>query len=297
MDKLSAIKIFIRVAEAGSFSAVAKETGSSQSAVSKSVAALERHLGVLLLARTTRSFSITDEGRQYLDEVRRLVGEMNEVEAALKHNGFRLKGELRVAASVAYGRKVLMPIIAEFLAIHPELKIDLNLNDGFIDIVEQGIDIAIRVGDLPDSSLIAKKIGTTHRALIASQKYIARVENTIGLPCSPMDLTAHNCIIYTGLSDRNHWDFVNSNGQKLKVRISGNLQSNSSEIIRAACLSGLGLCYAPRWLFKEELLSGDVITLFAGLLMQEITIHAVCAPQRLNSSKVKAFIETLTEAL
>ena len=294
MDKLSAIQTFIRVAEAGSFSAVAKELGTSQSSVSKSVAALEKDLGIKLLARTTRSISLTEEGGRYFEQVRRLVAEIQDAEIALKNGEHQLTGVLRIAASVGYGRKVLMPLIDQFLTEHPEVKIDLNLNDGFIDIVEQGIDVAIRIGDLPDSSLLAKRVGTTHRALMASKSYLKRIKNTIGEPKIPTDIEQHDCAIYTGLQGRNVWEFSSQDGSTVKVRVSGNFQSNSSEAIRAAGLSGMGLCYSPTWLFEDEIQSGEIKILLSDWPMRPLPIHAVYPPQRKNSAKVKAFVEHLS---
>jgi len=297
MDKLSSIQTFVRVAEAGSFSAVAKELGTTQSSVSKSVAALERDLGTQLLARTTRSISLTEEGERYFEQVRRLVAEIHDAELALKKGEHQLSGTLRIAASVGYGRKVLMPLINEFLMKHPEVKIDLNLNDGFIDIVEQGIDVAIRIGDLPDSSLLAKRIGTTHRALMASKEYLKKINKSIGEPKIPGDIELHECVIYTGLQNRNFWEFNSKDGSTIKARASGNFQSNSSEAIRAAGLSGMGLCYSPTWLFDDEIQSGNMKILLSDWPMRPLPIHAVYSPQRKNSAKVKAFIQHLSERI
>jgi DNA-binding transcriptional LysR family regulator len=294
MDKLSAIQTFIRVAEAGSFSSVAKELGTTQSSVSKSVAALEKDLGTQLLSRTTRSISLTEEGERYFEQVRRLVAEIQDAELALKKGEHQISGILRVAASVGYGRKVLMPLIDQFLQNHPEVKIDLNLNDGFIDIVEQGIDVAIRIGDLPDSSLLARRIGTTHRALMASKEYLRKTKKLLTEPKTPADLEQHNCVIYTGLQSKNVWKFSSQDGSSLKVRVSGSFQSNSSEAIRAAGISGMGLCYSPTWLFDEELQSGVMKVLLVNWPMRPLPIHAVYPPQRKNSAKVKAFVEHLS---
>ncbi len=294
MDKLSAIQTFVRVAEAGSFTAVAKEMGTAQSSVSKSVAALEKDLGTQLLTRTTRSISLTEEGERYFEQVRRLVSEIQDAELALKKGEHQLSGILRVAASVGYGRKVLMPLIDQFLTEHPEVKIDLNLNDGFIDIVEQGIDVAIRIGELADSSLLAKRVGTTYRALMASKSYLKAVKKTISEPKIPADIAQHACIIYTGLQSRNVWEFNSQDGSTVKVSVSGNFQSNSSEAIRAAGIRGMGLCYSPTWLFDSELKSGEVKVLLRGWPMRPIPIHAVYPPQRKNSAKVKAFVDHLS---
>ena len=297
MDKLSAIQTFIRVAEAGSFSAVAKYLGTSQSSVSKSVAALEKDLGTQLLSRTTRSISLTEEGERYFEQVRRLVAEIQDAEFALKKGEHQLSGILRVAASVGYGRKVLMPLIDQFLKEHTAVKIDLNLNDGFIDIVEQGIDVAIRIGDLPDSSLLAKRVGTTHRALMASKDYLKKIKNSIDEPKIPADLEQHHCVIYTGLQSRNIWEFSSQDGSSVKVRVSGNFQSNSSEAIRAAGINGMGLCYSPTWLFDDEIKSGIMKILLADWPMRPLPIHAVYPPQRKNSAKVKAFVEHLSKSI
>jgi DNA-binding transcriptional LysR family regulator len=172
MVKLQAMKTFVRVVEAGSFSAVAHESDATQSAVSKQVAALERELGARLLTRTTRSLALTEEGDRSFEQVRRLVEEIAEAEGALRRGEQQLTGWLRIAASVGFGRLKLMPMIQSFLATHRDVKIDLRLHDGFIDLVEQGIDVAVRIGDLPDSSLIARRVGTTYRMLVANRSYL-----------------------------------------------------------------------------------------------------------------------------
>jgi DNA-binding transcriptional LysR family regulator len=167
MDRLAAMQTFVRVVESGSFSAVAREAGGTQSAVSKQVATLEAALGARLLNRTTRSLALTEEGERYFEQARRLVAEVAEAEASLRQGQQRLSGWLRVAAAVGFGRLKLLPLVHSFLAQHPEVRIDLKLDDGFVDLVEQGIDVAVRVGMLPDSSLVARRIGTTRRLLVA----------------------------------------------------------------------------------------------------------------------------------
>jgi DNA-binding transcriptional LysR family regulator len=172
MDRLAAMQTFVRVVESGSFSAVAREAQATQSAVSKQVAALERALGARLLTRTTRALALTEEGERYFEQARRLVAEIAEAESGLRQGEQQLSGWLRVAASVGFGRLKLMPLVKTFLAEHPGVRIDLRLDDGFIDLVEQGIDVAVRIGELADSTLVARRIGTTKRALIASRKYL-----------------------------------------------------------------------------------------------------------------------------
>jgi DNA-binding transcriptional LysR family regulator len=297
MDKLQAMKTFVRVVEAGSFSAVAHESDTTQSAVSKQVAALERELGARLLTRTTRSLALTEDGERYFEQVRRLVAEIAEAEGTLQRGEQELTGWLRVAASVGFGRLKLMPMIQSFLAAHRGVKIDLRLHDGFIDLVEQGIDLAVRIGDLPDSSLIARRVGTTCRMLVAHRRYLRALPKGTQAPIVPEDLAQHNCVVYTELAMRNDWNFTAGPGASEPVgttrvvRVEGNLQTNSSEVIRTAILSGMGIGYTPIWLFDQELASGEVQQLLPDWTPPAVPIHVVSPRERRHSAKVKAFSE------
>ena len=295
MDRLDAMELFVRVVETGSFSAVARERAVTQSSVSKQIAALEAHLGVKLLSRSTRALSLTEEGEVLFPEARRLVSDFDAVEGRLRSGKVRLTGWLRVAASVGYGRRILMPRIESFLERHPGVRIDLKLSDGFTDLIEQGIDVAIRIGDLPDSSLVVRKIGVSERVLVAHPKYFSRSQ--AGRPSldHPRDLTAHNCIVYTEVATQNVWEFVGPKEEIEHVRVSGNLQSNSSEAIRAAALSGLGICYAPNWLLPEELASGDVVKLLPQWRARPSPIHAVFPIHRRHVAKIDAFVSHLRD--
>ena len=245
MDRLSAMQTFVRVVESGSFSAVAREARATQSAVSKQVAALERALGARLLSRTTRSLALTEEGERYFGQARRLVAEIAEAESSLRQGEQQLTGWLRVAASVGFGRLKLLPLVNTFLAAHPGVKVDLRLNDGFVDLVEQGIDVAVRIGELSDSSLVARRIGTSKRVLVASRKYLRSLPKGVKAPKAPEDLQSMNCIVYTELATQNAWTFTAGPGAPVAVGTSvtiqaqGNLQTNSSEVVRAAVLSGM----------------------------------------------------------
>ena len=295
MDRLAAMQTFVRVVERGSFSAVAREMGATQSGVSKQVAALERALRAQLLSRTTRSLALTEAGERYFEEARRLVAEIAEAESAVHRSEQQLTGWLRVAASVGYGRLKLLPLVASFLAAHPDVKIDLRLNDGFIDLVESGIDVAVRVGDLADSSLVAQRVATTTRALIASRRYLRSRAKGARAPRVPDDLMHHDCIVYSELDTLNAWSFTAGAGARAEagsqvtVRVQGRLQTNSSEVVRAAVLSGLGIGYAPNWLFEDALAAGDVQRLLPGWHAPSVPIHVVTPPQRRTSAKVRAF--------
>jgi DNA-binding transcriptional LysR family regulator len=303
MDKLQAMNTFVRVVEAGSFSAVAHESDTTQSAVSKQVAALERELGARLLTRTTRSLALTEEGARYFEQARRLVAEIAEAEGALQRGEQQLTGWLRVAASVGFGRLKLMPVVQSFLAEHPGVKIDLRLSDGFIDLVEQGIDVAVRIGDLPDSSLLARRVGTAYRMLMAHRSYVRALAKGVKPLRVPDDLAHHNCIVYTELAMRNAWPFTagpgaaDPAGTTRLVRVEGNLQTNSSEVIRASVLAGMGIGYAPNWLFDDELASGEVVRILPDWEALPIPVNLVSPVERRHSAKVKAFADHVGQAM
>ena len=303
MDKLSAMRTFVRVVESGSFTAVAAELSSTQSAVSKQVAALEKELGTKLLVRTTRSLALSEEGARYFEQARRLVAEIAEAESDLRQGEAQLNGWMRVAASVGFGRLKLMPLVKTFLAAHPDVKVDLRLHDGFVDLVEQGIDVSVRIGDLSDSGLIARRVGTSHRMLMAHKDYLKTLPLGIASPVQPEDLLQHNCLVYTEMSNRNQWTFragataLEQTGTARTIRIEGRLQTTSSEVIRAAVISGKGIGYSPTWLFEQELASGEVVRLMPGWESPASPIHLVSPPERKHSAKVKAFVEHVAIAL
>jgi DNA-binding transcriptional LysR family regulator len=303
VNKLQAMSAFVRVVETGSFSAVALELDATQSAISKQVAALEAELGARLLTRTTRSLALTEEGTRYFEQARRLVAEIAEAESAVRSGEQQLTGWLRVAASVGYGRLRLMPLVQSFLAKHDRVRVDLRLNDGFIDLVEHGIDVAVRLGELSDSNLVARRIATTPRWLMAHRDYLRRLSKGRKVPRAPEDLLHHNCIVYTEVPWRSAWKFAagpgapDPIGSARTVRVQGNLQTNSSEVIRAAVLAGMGIGFSPTWLFEEELASGAVQHLLPDWEAAEIPIHLVSPSERRQSAKVRAFAEHVTRAL
>lgn len=303
MDKLQAMSAFVRVVESGSFSAVARELNTTQSAISKQVAALEIALGARLLTRTTRSLSLTEDGARYYERARRLVAEVTEAESAVRSGEQELTGWLRVAASVGYGRLRVMPLVQSFLAKHKNVRVDLRLSDGFIDLIEQGIDIAVRLGELADSGLVARRIATAPRWLVAHRDYLRRLPKGKRVPRTPEDLLQHNCIVYTEVPWRSAWKLTAGPGAAepvgsvRTVRVQGNFQTNSSEVIRASVLAGMGIAFSPDWLFEEELASGAVQHLLPDWEAAGIPIHLISPPERRQSAKVRAFAEHVGQAL
>jgi len=302
MDRLQAMQTFVRVVESGSFSAVAREAHATQSAVSKQVAALERLLGARLLNRTTRSLALTSEGARYFEQARRLVAEVAELESTLR-GARQLSGWLRVTTSVSFGRLKLMPVVQRFLAEHPQVRMDLRLSDGFIDLVEQGIDVAVRIGELADSSLIARRVGTMRRVLVAHRRYLGTLPKGVKAPHTPQDLLRHNCIVYTGLATANAWTFRagprarETEGTTRVVRVQGQLQTDSSEVLRAALCAGLGVGYVPSWLIEAELASGEMQVLLPHWPAPLVPIHLVTPRERQHAAKVAAFAEHVARAL
>jgi DNA-binding transcriptional LysR family regulator len=304
MDRLAAMQAFVRVVEAGSFSSVARELGATQSAVSKQVAALERALGTRLLSRTTRSLALTEEGERYFEHAQRLVAEIAEAESAARNASQELSGRLRVASAVGFGRTILLPIVRDFLATHAGVKIDLRLSDSFVDLIEEGVDIAVRIGQLADSTLIARRVGSTRRHALAHRGYLRRLPRELRAPRSPLELQNHNCIVYTELATTpGEWRFTAASGASApagtvqSVRVSGNLKTNSSEVVRAAVLAGMGVGYSPAWLFYDELKSGEVVSLLPHWQPPLLPMHLVMPPARRHSAKVKAFGDHVAAAL
>jgi DNA-binding transcriptional LysR family regulator len=301
MDRLQAMQTLVRVVELGSFSAAAREAGSTQSAVSKQVAALEKQLGAQLLARSTRALKLTEAGERYVEQARRLVAEVAEAESELRMGEHRLQGWLRVAASATFGRMKLMPLVQGFLAAHPGVKIDMRLDDGFIDLVEQGIDVAVRIGELPDSGLVARRIGTVRRAVVARRGYFE--QRGIAAPHEPADLQQHDCVIFSELRAGPVWTFEAipgagaPEGAVASVRVDGRLRTNSGEAVREAVLAGMGLAYAPGWLFEAEMARGEVQRAMPNWWGRPLPMQLVSPPQRRLSGKGKAFADHLAAGL
>jgi len=286
MDRLTAMAAFVRCVERGSFSAVGREMHLTQPTVSKLIASLERHLGGRLFARSTRHLALTAEGHRFYEQCRTIIEAVDTAEASFKTGRDEIGGVLHIASSVSFGRTQLMSRMHEFMRRYPSLHIDLQLNDRFVDIVEEGIDVAFRIGELKDSSLIARRVGTTHRVTVGSPDYFRRH----GEPKRPEDLKAHTCILYTGLASQDVWPYTRA-GRTHPVRVSGSFQTNSSEAIRAATLSGIGIVLAPVWLFGEDIRAKRVKVVLTDYRPKPFPIHALLPENRRNSAKVKACVD------
>jgi len=288
-DRLALFHTFIRVVEAGSFTAVAKERNTSQPTISRQIAQLEDHLGCLLFQRTTRSLTLTDDGRLFYGQALATIEAVASAESAVGRRKGKPSGVLKLACAAVMGRLHIAPRLPRFLARYPEVSVDLAMSDGFADMVEEGIDLAIRVGELTDASLIARRIGTTRRVVVATPDYIARK----GEPATPADLAAHDCVVYSRLATGANWPFV-TGCVPISVPVSGRFHVNNTEGLRAAVLNGIGIGMVPIWHFVDrEIETGAVKVLLAGYEPRPHPINAVYPSRRHLAPKVRAMIDFL----
>jgi DNA-binding transcriptional LysR family regulator len=286
MDRLASMEAFARVVETSSFTAAARQLNLGQPAVSKAVAQLERRLGIRLLMRSTRRLMPTEAGQNFYERARRAIEEANEAELAARGVDKSLTGRLRVSTSVTFGRIHLVPLITEFLSLHPNLSIDLELDDRTIDLIEEGIDVGFRLGPLPGSSLTARKLVTKRRLVLAAHSYFERA----GVPSTPTDLVEHPAIIYTrdtGGSDT--WSFRQGISET-QINLSGRLRVSAAEGMRAAVLSGMGIAVSSHWQFAPELESGAVRAVLTDWTLPPSDVWAVFPTGRMANAKARAFV-------
>jgi DNA-binding transcriptional LysR family regulator len=287
------METFVRVLDAGSFSGAAKQLKIGQPAVSKSVAQLEQRLGVRLLMRSTHGVSPTEAGQKYYDHARRAIEEADQADMAARGAGASLAGHLRVNVGVTLGKLHVVPLLPSFLAAHPNLSVDLILDDRLVNLIEEGVDIGLWLGPLADSSLSARKVATSRRLVLGTPEYFERA----GIPRSPAELNRHAAVIYTqdrGGSDT--WTF-RQDASSMSVNISGRLRVSASEGVRAAVLSGMGLAIAPEWMFAAELASGAVRPILGEWTLPPSDMWAVFASGRMANAKARAFAALLETEL
>jgi DNA-binding transcriptional LysR family regulator len=290
-DRLRELTAFIRAAETGSFSRVARELGVSQPSISRMVADLEARLGVKLLLRTTRNVTPTDAGRAFLERARRILGDLDDAENAARGVD-SLRGTLRVVLSGAFGTREVIPCLPGFVARHPKLGIELQMSDRTEDLIAEGADMALRLGPLPDSGFGARLLGKAPRLLVASPGYIARK----GTPQTPADLARHDCVLGPGLSGRAGWSFTQS-GKASSVTVEGSIKVTSADGVIACAKAGLGIAVASRWMCRAELEAGEVVAILSDYQLDWVEVHAVYPAGRSPSLKVRTFSDYLAAQL
>jgi DNA-binding transcriptional LysR family regulator len=285
MDRLHLMRTFIRAVETGSFSAVAREQGIGQPNVSRHMAALEQHLRTRLLYRSTRKLTLTPEGERYYADARRVLDAVEEAESNARGED-KPTGQLRVACPTILGRSRILPRIRTLLERFPAIDLDLQIGDRFIDLIEEGVDVAIRIGLLDDSNLRARRVGTSERVCVASPEYLA----LHGAPLRPEELSRHNCIVYSLARSGSIWPF-----RAAEVAVNGRLKVNTPDGIFRAVLDGIGIAYAPVWLFEKELIEGQVEPLLLNDAGPFAPIHIVYPAKRLLPRRAAVFMDFIAE--
>lgn len=292
MKIFSAIPIFVAVVESGSFSLAGEKIGISKSAISKRINQLEQDLGVRLLQRTTRRLSLTEAGQRYYDHVQQALKIANEGEDAISHAQTKAQGTIKINAAMAFGRLHLAPLITEFLQAYPDININMVMDDKVVDMVEGGFDLAIRIGDLPDSSLVARKLVDCHSILCAAPSYLQRQP----LPQTLSDLTHHNCLYYSYFQAGVEWRFQGPNGEE-RFLPQGNYQVNNSEALYTTILDGLGICQMPTFIVSGAIADGRLQVVLPDYKLPKHGIYAVFSQRKYQPEKVKVFINFLYEKL
>jgi DNA-binding transcriptional LysR family regulator len=292
LDRVTGMQVFARVAALGSLSAAARALGLSQTMTTKHVAAVEDRLGVKLLHRTTRRVTLTEAGRRYLDAAERILAEIEEAEAAASADRVEARGMLRVNVPVSFGIREIAPLLPEFARSHPPVTVDLGLNDRVVDLIEEGWDVAVRIGQLADSTMVARKLASCRTALCAAPAYLAER----GAPRRVSDLKDHNCLGYT-LSrtlGAERWSFGTDGS--VTVQVNGNLRVNNGDAVVAAAVAGQGLIYQPTFLVNAEIRAGRLVSLELDHPVVEVPgIFALYPADRRPPAKVRAFIDFLAQ--
>lgn len=286
MDKLSAMQAFIMIVDRGSLTAAADALEVSQPSIVRTLAALERSLGVRLLNRTTRRMALTDEGREYVERCRSILAAVDDAQASLSARRAEPSGRLRITASVPFGRRFVVPVVTDFIAAHPRIRVELMLLDRVIDLVEEGVDLAVRVASLADSTMVGVPIGQTRRLIVGSPALVTRA----GAPKDVTELSGASCVSFTGLVSAGEWEI--RNGRKVvRVAVSNVFTTNQIDAAVQACVQGLGWGMFFDYHVSEELRAGHLVEVLAGAFTTPTPAHIVYPQARLLSHNVRAFVD------
>lgn len=290
MDILASMKVFVAVVDAGSFAAAAERLDMSRAMASKYVINLEDHLGTRLLNRTTRRLSITEAGSVFYERCVQIISDVMEAEEIAGHLSAVPRGTLKITMPLAFGLHRLGPVIADYVSRYPEVKLDISLSDRKIDLIEEGFDLAIRIGSLAESGLIARKLGTDHAIICASPAYLKKH----GTPKTPKDLARHSCLGYTFSSSGDEWQLT-SGDEQTSVRIDGAIRADNGDMLRLAAVSGAGLISQPLFIVEDDLRAGRLVQVLAQYASLELGIYALYPSRKHLSAKVRTFVDFLVE--
>ncbi len=290
MDRLSSLRSFLSVAENRSFSQAARALGLSKSLISRQISGLEGELGVRLVSRTTRRLSLTEAGQAYAERCQRILADLEEADRAVGNLQAAPRGRLKITAPMSFGTLHLAPALPRFLERFPEVGLDLSLSDRIVDLIEEGFDLAIRIGRLNESSLIAKRLCAMPRVVCASPDYLKRH----GVPQLPSDLARHCCFTHSELAQE--WRLQNALGRLESVEVKGSVRANNGEALRDLALSGLGIVYLPSFFIGPDLRAKRLIPLLEAYTPQDSALYAVYPHSRHLSPKVRAFLDFLAQS-
>ena len=291
MDRFEDLQAFVTVVETGSFTAAADRLDIAKSAVSRRVSALEERLGVQLLRRTTRRLNLTDTGQSFYEHSARILADLEEAEAAVAQEHGELRGNLRVALPLSFGIRHMCRPIAEFSRNHPRVTFDLDLNDRRIDLITEGVDLAVRIGRLADSTLIARKLFEARTVVCASPAYLEER----GTPETPEDLVDHDCLVYSNLADPGRWICTDSEGGRHSVEVNVTMTASSGDFLSAAAADGLGIAMQPTFIAGELISSGELVPLLTNYQWPVTPAYAIYPPTRHLTYRVREFIDFLVE--
>lgn len=289
MDRLDCMEAFVRVAECRSFSDAARRLGLSRSVVSRQVSAIECDLGARLLHRTTRSLALTEVGQAYFERCQRILAEIEDANSSVNTLQAAPRGKLRVNAPMTFGILHLAPLVPRFLARFPDIDVDMAMNDRFVSLVEEGFDVAVRIGKLEDSTLISRQLAPVRRVVCGSPAYFAEH----GTPQTPDDLVNHCCLTYSNLTASDEWQFCTPEGRRWPVEVHGRLRVNNGDVLREAALAGVGLVMQPTFICGRDLQAGRLVAVLDDYIQQNMAVHAVYPHGRHLSPKVRAFVDFL----
>jgi DNA-binding transcriptional LysR family regulator len=289
MDKLKQIESFVAVAAKGSLTAVAALEGVAPAVIGRRIDALEERLGVKLFVRTTRRITLTHEGSAFLEDCQRILIDLTNAEASVSEGGVKASGHLRITAPAGFGRRHVAPLVPPFLAAHPEVSLSLNLSDRVVDIVNEGYDCAVRVGDLPDSSLVSLRLADNRRQVVATPDYLGRA----GTPTTPQELMKHQCLTLSSeASQTRGWAFL-QDGQVTHLRPAGRLDCSDGQVLHQWCLQGLGLAWRSTWEVQRELASGALLPVLEEFAAPPNGIYAVFPQRKHLPLRVRLWIDHL----
>ncbi|MGI9238907.1 MAG: LysR family transcriptional regulator [Woeseiaceae bacterium] len=291
MDKFEDLQAFVAVVDAGSFTAASERLDSAKSAVSRRISALEERLGVQLLRRTTRVLNLTETGRGFYEHASRILADLEEAEAAVQQEHGELRGRIRLALPLSFGVRHMCKPIAAFSKLHPKVEFNLNLNDRRVDLIEEGADLALRIGRLQDSSLIARRLFDARAVVCASPHYLS----VHGEPKTPADLQNHDCLVYSNLEEPNKWTYLDEAGEKRIVKVKPGLAASSGDFLTNAAAHGMGLVIQPTFIASESIRRGSLVPVLTNYDWPISPAYAVYPPTRHLSYRVRALIDFLAE--